>query len=91
MIISFSNIPFVLACITGALILASHVASAFGDRLYRKLATLLGAVLHAVFFILFFLAGAKLDLAVTVLMASVLVYSVISYVAYIKEKGDSAK
>ena len=91
MIISFSNIPLVLASFVGVLIFASHVLSAFGKEGIRKIATLVGAFLHLVFFILFFLAGAELDLAVVALMASVLAYSVMNYVAYLKEKEADEK
>jgi hypothetical protein len=91
MIISFSNIPLVLACLVGVLIFTSHALSAFGKEEVRRIATLVGAFLHAVFFILFFLAGAEIDLAAAALMASVLSYSVMSYVAYLKGKEADDK
>lgn len=88
MIISFSNAPFVLACVCALLVLASHFASAFFGRRIARYATPLGAVLHLPLLVLLFFAGAELDLFVAVLLASVLVYSLLNYVSYKKgQKG----
>ena len=88
MIISFSNAPFVLACVCALLVLASHCASAFFGCKIARYATPVGAVLHLPLLVLLFFAGAELDLFVAVLLASVLVYSLLNYVAYKKgQKG----
>ena len=90
MIISFSNAPFVLACVCALLVLASHFASAFFGRRIARYATPLGAVLHLPLLVLLFFAGAELDLFVLFILASVFVYSLLSLVSYkIGKKGES--
>lgn len=92
MIISFSNTPLVLACICGLFILTSHCVSAFCTGNTAKWATPLGVLLHVVASLLLFFAGAELDLLVACILFSVLVYSLLNYVAYLNgKKGGSDK
>lgn len=92
MIISFSNIPFVLACAVGALIVLTHCASAFLQGGLSRFATMVGVGLHLFAFVLLFFAGAELDVLVTCLMVSVFVYTLLNYVSYLmNKKGDTGK
>lgn len=89
MIISFSNTPFVLACVCGLMILASHCLAAFMGRRITKWTTPLGAALHVVLAVLLFFAGAEFDLLVLTVLASVFLYSLLSFACKSGEKGES--
>lgn len=91
MIISFSNTPFVLACIVGVLIIASHCVGAFILGRVARLSSYIGLALHPFLLICLFLAGAGMDLAVASLMASVLVYSALSYASYLRRNKEADK
>ena len=87
MIISFSNTPLVIASVIGVLILAVHLVSAFYRSEWARVLTPVGVVLHIAASILFFFAGAELDLLVACLLISVFVYSLSAYIAAGIRKG----
>lgn len=92
MIISFSNTPFVLACVCGIFILAAHCVQVFGGRDITRFTTPVSALLHVALAVLLFFAGAEFDLLVACILFSVLVYSLVGYISYIKDKkGDDGK
>ena len=82
MIISFSNVPFVFAVIVGALIIVAHVFPLFVKGNIARWTTVFGAILHPVYFILMFFAGAAFDLVVALLLASVFVYTLLGYISH---------
>ena len=90
MIISFSNIPFVLACVVGALIALTHCASAFLKGALSRVMTKIGVALHLCAFLLLFFAGAELAVLVMCLMASVFIYTLLNYVSYLMNKKEDA-
>ena len=90
MIIGFSNTPFVVACVLGLLITALHVCSAFLSGVLKRAATPLAICLHLGAIVLLFFAGAELDLVVTCLMASVLIYVLVGYISYVIGKNKEA-
>ena len=91
MIISFSNAPFVLACVCALLVLVSHCASAFFGRRIARYATPVGAVLHLPLLVLLFFAGAELDLMVLALMVSVFTSALVGYLTYLNGKKEAGK
>ena len=91
MIISFSNTPLVLACVMGILILASHILPMFIKCGIGRIVSFIGIPLHLGLIVLLFFAGAELDFLVLALMASLLVYSLCGYLAYLKDKKEAEK
>ena len=91
MIISFTNIPFVLFCVCAAFAIALHVASTFFKGKAAMAATYVNVVLHLGIFVLLFFAGAGLDLAVATFMASVAIYLALSYAFYLVSKREAEK
>ena len=87
MIISFSNTPLVLATVCLLLILGAHVLAALRGRNIARWLTLSAAVLHLPLCVLLFFAGAQLDLLVGAVLLGTLVYTLASYIAYIKRGG----
>ena len=87
MIISFSNTPLVIAAVCALVILGAHVSSAFLGRNIARWLTVFAAVLHLPLCVLLFFAGAELDLLVAFVLLSTLVYTLASYLAYLKRGG----
>ena len=91
MIISFTNIPFVLFCVCAVFVVALHVISTFFKGRIAIVATYANVGLHLGIFVLLFFAGARLDFAVATFMASVTVYVSLSYASYLINKREAEK
>ena len=86
MLISFSNVPLVIAGLLTLFIFALHAAGAFFDGKIRTLATYAELLLHVAVMVLLFFAEAKFDLVVAFVMASLVVYCALNYASYVISK-----
>jgi hypothetical protein len=91
MIISFSNIPLVLACVVGALILGAHVSSAVLKGRTARFGAFFAIFLHLALFVLLFFAGAEMSVMVLAFMASLFVYTLAEYISYRIKSGRTDK
>lgn len=91
MIISFSNIPFILACIVGVLILFSHISHVFLKERISRVLRFIGVLLYPIGIILLFFAGASFDLCVACVLACVLVYTLASSISHKRKEGSVTK
>ncbi len=89
----FNNVPLVIAMAVAVLVLCMHVLSGLLSGKLAVAINIFNIFLHVVYAVLMFFAGAELDIIALSMMASVLVYSLVSYIAYTvaeKRKGGSA-
>ena len=72
--------------ITGGAICALHFVSVLTKGISAKIAQYVNIFLHIILFCVLLLSDAKIDVAVTVFMASVFLYVLISFIKYEAEK-----
>ena len=82
------NGAVISAIVIGALIIVLHFLCCLFNGGITRILSYLNIVLHLILFVLLFLSGADFEFVVCCFMASTLIYSLLSYVAYKRGKVD---
>ena len=72
----------VLSAVLGTFALVIHIPSVFSHGWVATVCTIFNILVHLAFTLTMFLAGAKLDILTLSIMASIAVYSVLSYIGH---------